>query len=526
MGPRGFADWLRATITGRESGDTDLKPSPDADGSRRFGRSGRGQSEVLGTVLILGLSMAVIGTSLTLGGVAVGDLITDAESTNVETGMAHLSSKISLVALGDSDSQRFSLGAMRAGTLSVQPEAGSIRVYNATGGSRELLNDNRTTMGALVYAGEDREIAYQGGGIWTKQGNTSRMTSPPEYHYRGTTLTLPIINVTGEGAIGGRPSGQITPVTVAEDAVPGVSTPLESGTIEIEIQSDYYQGWYAFLNDRTEGETEIYHSNQTVVSTLTVPDTVTFDTALSVGSIYDGSGNGNVNNGNGNNGNNGGGNNPLGSTDYEDNVQHRSAQPLIASKIAEANESNADEGCLPTCDNPLTAGTYYVDEDLTLSQDIEIDTSSGNVTLIVDGTFDVSEYSITVTGDATPETGVKYYVNNSLHATGNSAVGTDQDAPQADRNVFYIGDGLFDSSTGTGTIDFDAVLYAPDSTLDIAGNGHFNGSIAVNDVEKIKGSISINYDPDLADTTIDLTGAADLLKYLHVSHNEIRIDVN
>jgi len=526
MGPRGFVDRLRATMTRREPCGTDSERPVGVGcrGREEFGRSDRSQSEVLGTVLILGLSMTVIGTSLALGGVAVGDLITDAESTNVETGMAHMSSKLSLVALGDADSQRFSLGSIQEGTLSVRPEAGSIRVYNATGGSRELLNENRTTMGALVYAGEDDEIAYQGGGIWTKQGNASRMTSPPEYHYRGTTLTLPIINVTGEGAIGGRPDGRITPVTVAEDAVPGVSTPLESGTIEVEIQSDYYQGWYTFLNDRTEGEVTIDHANRTVVSTLTVPDTVTFDTALSVGSIYDGAGNGNVNNGNGNNGNNGQGNNPLGGTDYEDNVQHRSAKPLIASEIAAANESNADKGCLPACGGPLTAGTYYVDGDLSLGQDLEIDTSSGNVSLIVDGTFDINGYDITVTGDA--EHGVNYYIRDSLHATGSSVVGTDRDEPEADRNVFYIGDGLFDSSTGTGSIEFDAVLYAPDSTLDIAGAGSFTGSIAVNDVEKINGAININYDPDLADTAIDLTGAADLLKYLHVSHNEVRVELN
>ena len=505
MGLRGFVGWLRATMTCHESGDIDLKPSPDVDGSRQFRRSGRGQSEVLGTVLILGLSMAVIGTSLTLGGVAVGDLITDAESANVETGMAHLSSKISLVALGDSDSQRFSLGAMREGTLSVQPEAGSIRVYNATGGSRELLNENRTTMGALVYAGEDREIAYQGGGIWTKQGNASRMTSPPEYHYRGTTLTLPIINVTGEGAIGGRPSGQITPATVAEDAVPGVSTPLESGTIEIEIQSDYYQGWYAFLNDRTEGETDIYHTNRTVVSRLVVPDTVTFDNALSVETFYEAGGSADIDE-------------PI-----EDSTPHRSADPLIDSRIETAEADGTGNGSLSASGGSIDAGTYYIDGDLVLDDSLDIDTSSGNVTIIVDGKFDIQKNEVTVTDSS--EHHVNYYIADSFNAAGKGVLRTASADAEPARNRLFVGDGFLDDSSGGGTVRIEAIVYAPDADIETRGTVDIVGSVVANSLD-VRGNFNLEYEPSLAETTVELTGAADLLKYLHVSHNEVRVDLN
>jgi len=491
-------------MTRREPGDTDAKPSPGVDESRRFGRADRSQSEVLGTVLILGLSMTVIGTSLALGGVAVGDLITDAESTNVETGMAHLSSKISLVALGNADSQSFSLGTMREGTLSVQPDAGSIRVYNATGGSRELLNENRTTMGALVYAGEDREIAYQGGGIWTKQGNASRMTSPPEYHYRGTTLTLPIVQVTGEGAIGGRPDGRITPVDVATDAVPNVSTPLETGTIEVEIQSDYYQGWYAFLNERTEGETEIYHNNRTVVSRLVVPDTETFDNALSVETFYEAKGSADID------------------EPVEDFTPHRSADPLIDSRIATAEADGTGNGSLSASGGSIDAGTYYVDGDLVLDGNLDIDTGGGNVTIIVDGEFDIQNNEVTVTDGS--EHHVNYYIADSFNADGNGFLGT-ASADEPARNRLFVGDGFLDDSSGGGTVRIEAIVYAPDADIETRGTVDIVGSVVANSLD-VRGNFKLEYKDSLAETTVELTGAADLLKYLHVSHNEVRVDLN
>jgi len=496
---RRLQSWLGATV------DSGGSASQTAD---------RGQSELVGTVLILGLSMAVIGTSVALGGVALGDLVSTAEADNVENGMSHLSSQVSLVALGDADSQRFSLGTMREGTVTVRPDAGSIRIYNVTDGSRELLNENATSLGAIVYEGGDREIAYQGGGIWTKYDNTSRLTSPPEYHYQRTTLTLPIINVTGEGTIGGQPRGRITPVEVADEAV-DVPSPLESGTIAVEIQSDYYEGWYEFLSQRTEGVTAIDHDSRTVVTTLTVPDRATFETALSVGGPY--SPHPSV----------------AGDVDsFEQNYPHRSAKPLIQDKIDAAETVGAGNGCLDeTGSCELSAGSYLYDGDLSLNGDLDLDTSGGNITVIVDGTLDIGNHEVTVT-DSNPDHGVTYYINDSLQATGDAFVGTDDPAvpddravPEADRNVFYVGKGLFDSASGIGTVDFDAVIYAPDATLDINGNGGFTGSIIVDEIDELKGSIEVEYDSDLADTTIDLTGAADLITYLHVSHNEIRVEL-
>jgi len=477
--------------------------STDELGEGWLGSSDRSQSEVLGTILILGLSMTAIGIALAGGGVALADLISDAESNNVENGMSHLSSKASLVALGDADSQRFSLGTTQEGTVSVRPDEGSLTLTNVTNESRQEIFE--TELGAIVYEGKNREVAYQSGGIWIKRGDNSTMGSPPEYYYRKTTLTLPIIQVSGDSAVGGQARGRITPVDIANNAVADVPSPLEEGTIEIKIQSEYYEGWHRFLSQRAEGETELYHGNKTVVSTLTVPDEVTFENALSVQTTYNAQGNANID--------------PV-----EENVPHRSARPLIDSEVDSANES----GVAWTGSSPLTGEeTYFVDDDLTLDDDLEIDLSDGNVTIVVDGTFDLDNHDITVT-NAGDDTRVNYFINGSLRAQGNSEVSVDNGDPntyEPERNIFYVADQVFDESQGGGTISFEAIIYAPDADIESAGTVNIYGSVVANSID-VQGNFDIEYIPSVASITVEITGAADLLRYLHVSHNEIHVELN
>jgi hypothetical protein len=448
--------------------------------------------------------MAVIGASLALGGPALADFTSTAESANVENGMSHLSSKASLVALGNADSQRFSLGATREGTVSVQPDAGTITLYNVSNGSRSTLFED--DFGAIVYEGRDREVAYQGGGIWTKRGPNSTLASPPEYYYRGTTLTLPIIQVTGEGAVGGQATGRITPVGPPTEIAEELPSPLESGVIVIEIQSEYYQGWYAFFTQRAEGSTRIYHDNKTVVSRLTVPDEVSFDKAVSVQTDYDASGSADI------------------SGSVEENTAHRSAQPLIHTKVREATENSTGSDCLGDSSCTLTPGTYFYDGDLTLSHDLDINTTDGNVTVIVNGSFDIENHEVTVTDSAT-DNRVNYYVNGSLRAQGKGYIGTDSAEPEPQRNVFFVADGVLDDSKGGGTVTLEAIIYAPNADVESNGNVDIIGSLVANSLD-IGGNFDIHHDPEKFNVTLEITGAADLLTYLHVSHNEIRVELD
>ena len=69
----------------------------------------RAQSEVLGTVLLLGLTIVVVSSTVALGSVALADSQQTADLQRVEGAMTQLDSKASLVAHGGSPSQRLQM---------------------------------------------------------------------------------------------------------------------------------------------------------------------------------------------------------------------------------------------------------------------------------------------------------------------------------------------------------------------------------------------------------------------------------
>ncbi len=77
----------------------------------------------------------------------------------------------------------------------------NVSYQNTTSGNRMTVFNE--SMGEVAYHGSDEtRLAYQGGGVWRANGDgTSVMVSPPEFHYRDATLTLPLVTVSGSGAI-------------------------------------------------------------------------------------------------------------------------------------------------------------------------------------------------------------------------------------------------------------------------------------------------------------------------------------
>lgn len=158
-------------------------------------RSERGQSEVIGVVLLLGITIAAVTVTVATGSAALGLVTDEARSASVENGMSQLSSQSSLVALGGTDARRFDLGSVDGGQLRLDEEAGrvEVRIENGT----DTITTYNGSIGTLEYVGDRRNVAMQGGGVWAMEGGRGRMISPPEYHYRGETLTFPIVRLIG-----------------------------------------------------------------------------------------------------------------------------------------------------------------------------------------------------------------------------------------------------------------------------------------------------------------------------------------
>lgn len=242
----------------------------------------RGQSGVIGTVLILALTIIGATAIMTFGATVLNDARIDSQEGGIEHAMTQLDSRSAMVALGDSETQRVALGTTGSGGYSVDPDLGWINITHidfneTTGENEEIYNES---LGAIIYEKEDKIIAYQGGGVWVASSNTSRMVSPPEFHYQSATLTLPVIRVEGSSSVAGAGAvAEVTQVSRARDIYPNSSrnypppdgpfvNPIREGNVTVTVQSDFYKAWADYFRTRTSGDVTVDHDRETVTVKL------------------------------------------------------------------------------------------------------------------------------------------------------------------------------------------------------------------------------------------------------------------
>jgi len=244
----------------------------------------RAQSEVLGTALLLGITVISIALIVTIAGSALDTTRDTTDMESAEHAMSQLDSRAALVALGRTDSQTIDMGRARSGAYGVNQSAGSIEIthldYDGAGTNVTLYE---APLGKVVYQKGDSAVAYQGGGVWRSDGSGgSVLVSPPEFHYRGETLTIPVIRV-DEGQTSGSASGQVS-LEVRKNTSTGIypgggpypngdpfANPIQNGSIRVSVQSEYYRAWGSFFRSRSEGQVRLDHANETATVELVVP---------------------------------------------------------------------------------------------------------------------------------------------------------------------------------------------------------------------------------------------------------------
>ncbi|WP_336337247.1 polymer-forming cytoskeletal protein [Haloarcula brevis] len=234
----------------------------------------RAQSAPLGLILVL--SLVVVGSAVVvgLGATALSDTESGLDVSRAETGMTQFDSQAALVALGSSESQQVSLVGTDAATYRLDEDAGRMTVnitnHSASPPTTVTLLDEQ--LGAVVYENGNQEVAYQGGGVWRRSDSGSVMVSPPEFYYRDATLTLPLITVRGDRSLGSRASISKDGTTqVYPDRAAGKANPLDSGTVNVTVRSQYYRSWGRYFEERTDGDAHYDHADNSVTTTLVVP---------------------------------------------------------------------------------------------------------------------------------------------------------------------------------------------------------------------------------------------------------------
>lgn len=254
----------------------DMEPSEgERDSGSSHQRRDRAQANPIGVTLVLGF--ALIGGILivALGATMLGDAQQNLNEDRAEKALTQFDSKAALVALGNTDTQTVRFAQDGSGDFTVENGTGwmKITIDNQTDSSGPVTLLNQS-LGSVVYEEGGTTLAYQGGGVWRRQSNNSVMVSPPEFHFRNGTLTLPVVNVTGDASLSN--SATITHRQTSKEfpdrtTSPDFANPLTQHKVKVIVHSDYYKGWGNYFEERTDGKVDYNHEKRLVNLTLVTP---------------------------------------------------------------------------------------------------------------------------------------------------------------------------------------------------------------------------------------------------------------
>jgi len=520
-------------------------PDTGGDGGGR-----RAQATVLGVALLLGITALGVTLVVVIGAAGLNDIEGTIEQGQAETALTQLDAKAARVALGDSQVQTVPLTRNGRGGALTAAATGRI-VVEAQDGT-EYLNQ---TLGTVTRETSDQVVAYQGGGVWRGTGNASRMISPPEFHYRAGTLTLPIVAATpGESGTGEEVTVQAA--GSQQGLGPGV---VREQVLTVSVTSDHYVAWADYFRDRIDGvSVTVHHSNQTVEADLarldldgtyrdglvadgdiSVKTPKTVDTAVvSAGSVSDKHGSIECAAGSGSD---------CTTTNTDTRWMALDAGIGVLLDNAEDDHPDADiDG-----DTTLTAGSYY-SEGFGLSGDtLTLDLSSGNVTLFVDGNIGLDNGRIAVENGAGTDHYARVYTNGDV-AMAKGQSGVTVASGNASRFQLY-GTSEMQFAMGQSNNGFTGAVYAPrdepaegsndavgeygltsataacptdvDTCLG-QGSGEVNGAI-IGGPASIQQGTSFEYGDELRAVEPRFPEGTALpppVTYLHISVNRIEVD--
>ena len=559
----------------------------------------RGQSSVIGVVLVTAITVLGVTGLLLFGSTALMDARSQSQIGAAEHAMTQLDSRFSLVALGSAERQGATVDLRSGASMTIDGDKGwmNVSVYNRSSNEvdQTVLN---TTLGAIEYENDDTTVAYQGGGVWKKAGSSgSVMVSPPEFHYRqrggeDPTLTLPLVVVRGNGSVPGEAtvSKAETIAKFPNASDPDRTNPLQGGQINVTVHSQYYEAWGAFFEERTGGTVEYDHDRQEVRIVLRVTKssqnvrggivsgaggtTLEFDNHADADSYnstigpYSSSNRDNTSiivAGDFELGNHGkvwgnleaGGSvtlnnhaNVTGDVRYGGTLTNQGTivgdvrsdadvnapsaiDWLIDERRIEINSSNDNgatsnvsgdqlQNCASTCE--LDAGRYYLDEiDIGSGDHLLLDTSDGDVTVVVDGDVDLGDSKVEVVGGNT----TRFYIEGDVDKLGGSGEVTVTD-DRAPGMWFYMNPGAT-FTFGNGA-RFVGIVYGPGDgaqpgvDVDVINHVKIFGGV-VGDIEEIDPHIEVHFDEALvgADPLADAASSEPSVTYMHVTVNEVNV---
>lgn len=203
------------------------------------------------------LAIVIISTSLVI---AAGYPMLDKAQTNahfreMETAFVFLAQNI--------DSVGYDRAPIRDTELKIK--GGAIKIAHD---SYIYIGGKAFALGSVEYVFDDKTIAYENGGVWTKYpGGEVVMLSEPKFS-PGNITAIPVMEISGEGDVAGEGGLRIDSRFGSTELEP-IEIANNTNTYSIEINSSYYRGWRDYLTGIGAVINSVDDARTTVIANLT-----------------------------------------------------------------------------------------------------------------------------------------------------------------------------------------------------------------------------------------------------------------
>ena len=461
--------------------------------SRRLG-GGRGQTAVLGVVLLTGIvAIASLGIFV-LGTEALGTTESQAEQERIEAAFVELSHEMATASANGDSVSSISFDAGGQG-VSASGTGGQGAVATSDAGTIRITADGldeTLTMGAIEYEADDGSIvAYQAGGVWRETGEQTRMISPPpvQYDADSETITLPVATVSGDRDL---TTGDVTIAHNRTTPFSHIDT-VEQGIVTIEIESEYCVGWEMYFESETgqaDGQAIRESCDEGEEGVLRVA-LGQFD--IEEGTFSDGivAGQANVS-GSGQNAD----------LDLSDDAGPYPPMDGIIDEMID--ELGGDENTTELSDvegETVPSGTYYTDE-LRVEDDVVVDVSDGDSAIVVEDDIVLDGGELSVEGWEEDGNTLQIFSGGDMYyAAGDSGMCVDPCDDSTDSQYLQIYGtsemhiGFEPIGSGGGNPEFEGLIYAPTGGDTFDGHSEHVGceeQLCIQAAADITGSIIVD----------------------------------
>lgn len=483
----------------------------------------RGQSALMGFVILIGM-VAVVSTGILLvGGEAMGDVEQQTEEQRVLQAFGDLSQTMQTVSSNDDVPRSINLDAGVRGAV-VKTNSSTIRISG--GDVNETVH-----VGAIEYQGDDgTKIAYQSGAVFHETGEETRLVSSPPIYFdaEAESLSFPIIKAKNEAHLS---SGDIT-ISHSETDPLAEANLVQGDTVTVEITSEYYRGWESYF-EQQGGPTavqgvEVHEENESGTVTAEFGYREISD-AFSSGAVY--------------------------ATDIKTHkhtdisTENASFPPLdneidrYVNKTKNTSKDNIEDLETVTGKRDLKDGIYYADG--IDGGHLDFNLTEGNATLVVDGDIHAGDDTITVS-DYEEGNDLGIYVTGDYIASsndeGNICVTKISCADDTDATVIQLvmsSESVVEIGYGSGS-RFEGIIYAGGSKDEwdskcgmqvcLQSNVDLFGSVVASSVEVQSSASEFKYDDSLSDADLSIYPDESMLPpqitYLNIAEHQVEIEQN